>query len=111
MRAVAVERYLGPGSSVLAYGAAVLLAGTAVGGIYVALPVARSLYAKGANLRVILTYLGASSVCRVPMAIFEASFLGWKFTLVRFSVSLPLLVLTSILLGRYLERRQYRMPD
>ena len=59
------------------------LAGTTVGGLYVAFPVASTLYRKGAKLSIIFTYIGASAVCRVPMMFFEASFLGIKFTLVR----------------------------
>ncbi|HEX16335.1 MAG TPA: hypothetical protein ENF44_04320 [Deltaproteobacteria bacterium] len=106
----AVERHLGRGSGPLGYLWAVLLAATTVGGIYVAFPVAYSLYRKGAKLGVIFTYVGASAICRIPMTVFEASFLGVKFTAVRFSVSLPLLVLTSALLGRYLEGKGYQMP-
>jgi len=111
VRKETVERHLGRGAGPLCYLWAVLLAATTVGGIYVALPVAHSLYRKGAKLGVIFTYVGASAICRIPMTVFEASFLGVKFTAVRFSVSLPLLILTSILLGRYLEGRGYRMPE
>ena len=106
----AVERHLGKGSGPLGYFWAVLLAATTVGGIYVAFPVAHSLYRKGAKLGVIFTYVGASAICRIPMTVFEASFLGVKFTAVRFLVSLPLLVFVSALLGHYLERKGYRMP-
>lgn len=88
----------------------VLLAGTSVGGLYVALPVAASLCGKGARLGLVLTYLGLAGVCRVPMALFEASFLGPAFTVVRFAVSLPLVILVSELLGAWLERRGYAMP-
>jgi len=111
VRKETVERHLGRGAGPLCYLWAVLLAATTVGGIYVALPVAHSLYRKGAKLGVIFTYVGASAICRIPMTVFEASFLGVKFTGVRFSVSLPLLILTSILLGRHLEGRGYRMPE
>ena len=105
-----VERHFGRGSGPLAYLWAVLLAGTVVGGLHVALPVGHALYVKRARLGVVLTYLSASAVCRVPMTLFEASFLGWRFTSVRFVVSLPLLVLASAILGGYLEHGGYRMP-
>jgi uncharacterized membrane protein YraQ (UPF0718 family) len=87
----------------------VLLAGTTVGGLYVAFPVAYSLYSKGAKLSVIFTYLGAAAICRVPMTIFEASFMGIKFTTIRLLVSLPLVIVTSILLGNYLAKRNYKI--
>jgi len=105
-----VERHLGEGSGVRGYVWAVLLAGMTVGGVYVAFPVAYSLYRKGAKLSVIFTYIGASAICRVPMTIFEASFLGVKFTAIRLLVSLPLVIATSILLGAYLRRTGYAMP-
>ena len=86
-----------------------LLAGTTVGGLYVAFPVAYSLYSKGAKLSVIFTYLGAAAICRVPMAIFEASFMGIKFTRIRLLVSLPLVIVASMLLGNYLTKRNYKL--
>lgn len=104
-----VERHLGERSGVRGYIWAVLLAGTTVGGLYIAFPVAYSLYSKGAKLSVIFTYVGAAAICRVPMAIFEASFLGIKFTAIRLLVSLPLVIVTSILLGNYLTRRNYKI--
>ncbi|MDN5319567.1 MAG: hypothetical protein PWR00_1530 [Thermovirga sp.] len=104
-----VERHLGVDSGLRGYLWAILLAGLTVGGIYVAFPVAHSLYSKGAKLGVIFTYVGASAICRIPMTIYEASFMGIKFTAIRFLVSLPLLVLSSMALGAYLERRNYGM--
>ncbi len=88
-----------------------LLAGTTVGGLYVAFPVAYSLYSKGAKLSVIFTYLGAAAICRVPMTIFEASFMGIKFTAIRLLVSLPLVIVTSVLLGDYLTKRNYKILE
>jgi len=104
-----VERHFGEESGIRGYIWAVLLAGTTVGGLYIAFPVAYSLYSKGAKLSVIFTYIGASAVCRIPMTIFEASFLGIKFTLIRFVVSLPLIIVSSILLANYLKRRNYKI--
>ena len=73
-----VERHLGRKSGLLGYVWAILLAGSTVGGLYVAFPVAHSLYSKGAKLGVVFTYVGASAICRVPMTIYEASFMGDK---------------------------------
>ncbi|MFC1912232.1 permease [Chloroflexota bacterium] len=111
VRRETIERYFGEESGIRGYVWAVLLAGTTVGGLYIAFPVAYSLYTKGAKLSVIFTYIGASALCRIPMATFEASFLGVKFTLIRLIVSLPLVVVTSILLGNYLTRRSYKITE
>ena len=104
-----IEKHFGEESGIRGYLWAVLLAGTTVGGLYLAFPVAYSLYGKGAKLSVIFTYLGAAAICRIPMVVFEASFLGIKFTVIRLLVSLPLVVVTSILLGNYLTRRNYKV--
>ena len=106
-----VEKHFGEKSGIRGYVWAILLSGTTVGGLYVAFPVAYSLYSKGARLAVIFTFIGASAICRIPMTIFEASFLGLKFTLIRYAVSLPLLIMTSILLGNYLKKRDYRIIE
>jgi uncharacterized membrane protein YraQ (UPF0718 family) len=89
----------------------VLFAGTMVGGLHVALPVGHALRVKRAKLGIVLAFLSASAICRAPMALFEAAFLGWRFTCVRFAVSLPLVVLSSAALGYWFDRRQYPLPD
>ena len=104
-----VGKHLGERSGIRGYIWAVLLAGTTVGGLYVAFPVAYSLYSKGAKLSVIFTYLGAAAICRVPMTIFEASFMGIKFTAIKLLVSLPLVIVASMLLGNYLTKRNYKI--
>ena len=72
---------------------------------------AYSLYSKGAKLGVVFTYIGASAICRVPMTIFEASFLGIKFSIIRLLVSIPLVIITSALLSEYLKKRNYKMVE
>ncbi len=104
-----VERYLGRESGFIAYVWVILLAGTTVGGLYVAFPVAYSLYNKDAKLSVVFTYVGAAAICRIPMTIFEASFMGLRFSFIRLMVSIPLIVASSIWLGRYFEKRNYKI--
>jgi len=106
-----VEKHFGKKSGFRGYLWGILLASTTVGGLYVAFPVAYSLYSKGAKLSVIFTYIGASAICRVPMTIFEASFLGVKFTAIRLLVAIPLVVITSMLLGDYLTKRNYKITE
>lgn len=106
-----VERHLGEDSGLRGHLWVVLLAGTTVGGLYVAFPIAYSLFSKGARLGVVFAYIGASAICRVPMAIFEASFLGVKFTAIRLLVSIPIVIITSELLGGYLMKRRYAIID
>jgi len=104
-----VEKHLGTESGFRGYLWTILLAGTTVGGLYVAFPIAYSLNSKGAKLSIIFTYIGASAICRVPMTIFEASFMGIKFSMIRVLASVPLVIATSIVLGNYLTKRKYKV--
>lgn len=106
-----VEKHMGAQSSIRGHIWAVLLAGTTIGGLYVSFPVAYTLYQKGAKLAVIFTYIAASAICRIPMTIFEASFLGIKFSVIRLLVSLPLVIVSSMLLGTFLGKKQYRLTE
>ena len=108
-----IEKHLGIESGPLSYLWAILLSSTTVGGLYVAFPLSFSLYRKGARLSVIFTYLCSAAITRIPMTIFEASLLGVKFTAIRFLVSIPLVILSSILLEKYLLRHGFKMshPD
>ncbi|HNW29968.1 MAG TPA: permease [Spirochaetota bacterium] len=95
-----IERHLGAAAGIKGHLWAIALASLAVGGLIVALPVGYSLHKKGASPAVIYTFLGAAAVCRFPMVLFEASFLGIGFTLARMAVALPLVLVFSGLLAR-----------
>ncbi|HPI98729.1 MAG TPA: permease [Synergistales bacterium] len=106
-----IEKHLGEESGIKGHLWAILLAGTVVGGLYVALPLCYILQKKGASLGVIFTYLNAAAICKIPMTLFELSFLGLRFTFVRYLVSLPLLTFMAFLFGKYLGEREYRIRD
>ena len=100
-----IERHFGEESGIKGYLWPLLLGATTVGGLFVAFPIAQALQAKGAAKSSILIYLGAATVLRVPMTLFEASFLGLKFTLIRMFAALPLIILSSILLEKLLTNK------
>ncbi len=106
-----VEAHFGSRAGFRGFINAILLGSTTIGGAYVSFPVAAALYGKGARLDVIFTYVGAAAICRIPMTLFEASFVGLKFSLIRLGVSIPLVILSSLILGRYLEGQNYRMVN
>ena len=106
-----VERHLGSRGGAKGYLWALLLGGITIGPAIVAYPMAHTLYKKEASLSVIFTYLGAAAVCRILMTLFEASYLGVPFTLIRYGVSLPLIVISSIVMGKWLEGKSYAIED
>jgi uncharacterized membrane protein YraQ (UPF0718 family) len=101
-----VSHYLGKRAGLKGHLWAIVLAGMVVGPLYVSFPLAYAIMQKGARMGVVFTYIGASVICRIPMAIFEASFLGLKFTVIRFSVSLPMVLITSIAVEKLFEHHQ-----
>ncbi|MCG8569698.1 MAG: permease [Spirochaetes bacterium] len=104
-----VEKHLGETGGWISFFWAMLLGGSTIGPMLVSLPIAHALYQKGARLSVIFTYIGAASICRIPMTIFEASYLGVKFTIIRYAVSLPLVVISSIIMGNYYQKKDLKI--
>ena len=106
-----VERHLGEGAGLRGYFWAILLGGTVVGPMLVALPVAAVLQRKGASLTVCFIYIGSAAVCRIPMTVFEATLLGVPFTVIRYLTAIPIIVVSSILLGKVLTARRYQIKE
>ncbi|MFK5925858.1 MAG: permease [Desulfuromusa sp.] len=106
-----IEKHLGEASGFRGYVWSILLAATTVGGVFVAFPVANALYHKGARYSMIMTYLTAASLVMIPMSIMEATILGVQFTVVRLLVSLPLVILFSVVIEKILNRQRYQLPD
>jgi len=104
-----VEKHLGHEGGFRGYIWGIILAGSMAGGLLVALPVSSALYRKGARLSVIFTFISASAIVRIPMTLFEASFLGVEFTAIRWFFSIPLIIIFSIFLERYLLKQNYSM--
>jgi len=106
-----VVKHLGNESGIKGYFWVLLLAGFSVGGLFIAFPLAETLHKKGASLKVIFAYLGFAGTFRIPMTIFEISFLGLPFTIVRLLVTIPLFLLIGIVLGTILEKKNYKLQD
>ncbi|MCD6187394.1 MAG: hypothetical protein J7K09_04430, partial [Desulfuromusa sp.] len=79
--------------------------------IFVAFPLANALHHKGACSSMIMTYLTAASLVMIPMSIVEATILGVQFTVVRLLVSLPLVIVFSVVIEKVLTRQRYHLPD
>jgi len=106
-----IEKHFGETADARGYVWSILLAATTVGGTFVAFPVANALYHKGARYSMIMTYVTSASLVMIPMSIMEAAILGPRFTAVRILVSLPLVVMGSLLIEKVLLRLQYRIPE
>lgn len=97
-----VERHVGRGSGGAAIFWMILLATLQAGPLYAAFPVAVGLWHKGCTPRNVFIYLGAFSATKIPMLTFEITFLGWRFSLARTLITLPLFVLLAMAMARLL---------
>lgn len=58
---------------------------------------AGTLLKKGANFSNVLIFIGAWSTTKIPLLLFEASSLGWEFTIVRLIINIVgILVIANI---------------
>ncbi len=105
-----IEKHFGNSSGLKRHIYAILLAATTVGGTFVAFPVANSLYHKGADYSSIFTYITSASLVMIPMSVMEASIIGLEFTLLRIGLSLPLVVISSIVLNNIFQHDNYALP-
>lgn len=82
-------RYMGESSGFLGIAIAFLLGSAAAGPLYAAFPIAGVLLKKGSKLSNVLIFIGAWSTTKIPMLLFEASAMGWKFMVTRFIIDIP----------------------
>lgn len=105
----AIQKHIGEESGIKGVFYVVLLAFFQGGPLYVAFPVAHLLWKKGCSIRNVFVYIGSFSALKVPMVMFEISFLGWKFSLVRAAVSLPVFLVIAEILARHVRGRELPM--
>lgn len=103
----ALQRHIGEDSGVKGAAMVILFAMLQGGPLYGAFPVAAMLWKKGSSIRNIFIYLGAFSTLKIPMLTFEVGFLGWKFSLLRTLITLPVFLLIAEILARLLRNADF----
>ena len=73
--------------------------------LYALLPVAGVLLRKGSRISNVLIFLCSSAGLRVPLLLFEASSLGWKFTLIRFFANIIAVFAIAHIMNRILSTK------
>ncbi|MEA1987467.1 MAG: permease [Candidatus Marinimicrobia bacterium] len=106
-----IIKHLGKGGGIKSFLWVFILAAPMAGGLLPGFPIAYSLYQKGARLSVIFVFLGAVGIGRLPMVFFEATFLGWRFSVIRIVASIPLVIIAGIFLGKLFEKKDYKLPN
>lgn len=106
-----VAKHIGEGSSIKGSVFVILLSMLQAGPLYSAFPVAYLLWKKGTSTRNIFIYIGALSTLKIPLLTFEIGFLGWKFSLIRSLITLPIIILIALIMERYLKNKNFVIND
>jgi len=101
-----IQKHIGEESGIKGVFYVVLLAFFQGGPLYVAFPLAHLLWKKGCSIRNVFVYIGTFSALKVPMFMFETSFLGWKFALLRAAISLPVFLLVAEVMTKSVRNRE-----
>lgn len=102
-------KWMGEKSGLIGMGIAFLMGSAAAGPLYAAFPVAGVLLKKGSKLSNVLIFIGAWSTTKIPLLLFEASAMGWRFMLVRFLIDIPGIVLIAWLTEKLLSSKDKAM--
>ncbi len=106
-----IENHIGNGSGLKGSFLIILFAMLQAGPLYGAFPISYLLWKKGCSIRNIFIYLGAFSTIKLPMLVFEVSFLGLNFSLIRSIITLPVFILIAWLMELYLKDKNFEIKD
>jgi uncharacterized membrane protein YraQ (UPF0718 family) len=93
-----VIKLMGEKSGLFGIALAFVLGSFAAGPLYAAFPVAGALLRKGSKFSNILIFIGAWSTTKVPMLLFEASSMGWRFMATRFMLDIPGIIIIAYII-------------
>jgi uncharacterized membrane protein YraQ (UPF0718 family) len=97
-------KFMGDKSGFLGVIIAFFLGSAAAGPLYAAFPIAGVLLKKGTKLSNVLIFIGAWSTTKIPMLLFEASAIGWKFMITRFIIDIPGIALIAYVTEKLLKQ-------
>ena len=100
----AILKHLGDSSGVKGVGFSVLLGSLSAGPIYAAFPICKMLLAKGASITNLVVILSAWAVIKVPMLANETKFLGVKFMVIRWILTVVTIYLMGIIISRFVKK-------
>jgi Predicted permease. len=102
-------KLMGEKSGFIGIALAFFLGSAAAGPLYAAFPVAGVLLKKGSKFSNVLIFIGAWSTTKIPMLLFEASSMGWRFMITRFIINLPGIALIAYITEKLLSEKEKRL--
>lgn len=99
-------KLMGEKSGILGILIAFFLGSAAAGPLYAAFPIAGVLLKKGSKFSNVLIFIGAWSTTKIPLLLFEASSMGWKFMMTRFVINIPGIMLIAYVTERLINEKE-----
>jgi len=99
-----VANYLGKQSGLKGSLISVFLGALPTGPLYVAFPLASSMIKKGASLSNIVIFLSAWACLKIPQELVELQFLGWKFMVLRWTLTVILVVIMGAVIEKMISK-------
>ncbi len=97
-------KFMGEGSGIKGILISFLLGSAAAGPLYASFPVAQVFIGKGSKLSNVLIFIGAWSTTKIPLLLFEASALGTKFTIIRFLLNIPVILIIAFTIEKLMTK-------
>jgi Predicted permease. len=95
-------KYMGEASGLKGVFTALFLGSSAAGPLYIAFPIAVLLIKKKAKLAYVFFFLGVWSTTKIPLLLYEISYMGARFTAIQIAVCIPLFLLFSLIIEKTL---------
>lgn len=99
-------RYMGEASGLKGVFTALFLGSAAAGPLYIAFPIAVLLIKKKAKLAYVFFFLGVWSTTKIPLLLYEISYMGARFTAIQIAVCIPLFLLFSLIIEKTLSTEE-----
>ncbi|SET14978.1 4Fe-4S single cluster domain of Ferredoxin I [Natronincola peptidivorans] len=99
-----IMKNLGESSGLKGFGFSVILGSLSAGPIYAAFPICKMLLSKGASIVNIVVILSAWAVIKVPMLANEARFLGPKFMVIRWILTVISIYFMAYIMGILIKK-------
>lgn len=94
-----IIKALGNASGIKGMFFAFLAGALTAGPIYAAFPVCKTLRLKGASIKNVALMLSTWAIIKIPLILIETHFLGVKFALSRYALSVPAVFLIAFIMG------------
>lgn len=106
-----ITKHFGEKSGVKGSMFAFILGSISAGPIYAAFPVGRMLLKKGASIQNVVIILSAWAVIKVPMLANEAKFLGPKFMVTRWILTVIAIAIMATIMGKFIKKSEVLAVD